>query len=501
MTIDQQNNLVIYRERVFHNALWTFAGQILPLIVLFIALPIFIRSLGIERFGAFTLVLTFFTYLNLLDFGIGLGMTHFLANSLAKGDNKEFRTLMDTALFLQAALGCVSAIVLYFLLPYILHWFHLSEKLHWEVYGSLVFLVFSLPLALFTGGLRSVLNANQRMDVVNILDIFLTVFRLTGMLLIAVHLNNLEMIFAFLAFSQLIGLFIFIFYTVRFVPGKKGVWLIDFTKVTIFFQYGGWLTVSSIVGPIMVYFDRFLLGIFLGITVVPFYTVPYDIITRLWVFPAAICTPFFPVLSALHSRDKIASMHIFIKTIRFLLISLFPIILFVLIFSKEGLMLLLGPDFAIESCIILQLLSCGVLINSLAQLANNFIIASGRTDITAKFHIGELLLYLPLLYVLIRKFGIKGAAIAWVLRVCVDALLLFLAIFKLFSIKWSYIREISVSLVASLLILAFSLLNFNLISKSVYWVSSVILYVISIWKFAMDEEDRLWVRGLMRLPG
>jgi len=49
----------------------------------------------------------------------------------------------------------------------------------------------------------------------------------------------------------------------------------------------------------------------------------------------------------------------------------------------------------------------------------------GRPDMTAKFHVAELLLYIPLMWLLVKHMGIIGGAIAWFLRVTIDAVLLF----------------------------------------------------------------------------
>lgn len=48
-------------------------------------------------------------------------------------------------------------------------------------------------------------------------------------------------------------------------------------------RFGGWVTVSKAVGPLMMYFDRFLIGSLLTMTAVAYYTVPYELVTKLWV--------------------------------------------------------------------------------------------------------------------------------------------------------------------------------------------------------------------------
>ena len=85
----------------------------------------------------------------------------------------------------------------------------------------------------------------------------------------------------------------------------------------------------------------------------------------------------------------------------------------------------MGADFAMHGYRVLQLLAIGVLINASAYLPASFLHAAGRPDVTAKFHMLEFPLYIPLVCWFVRAFGIEGAACAWVLRVALDAALLF----------------------------------------------------------------------------
>jgi len=487
----------IDRGRVFNNALWTFAGQSLPLIVILVTLPLFIRLLGVERFGAFTLIFTFFTYLSLLDFGIGMGLTRFLSQSIADGRRKESCEWIDTALALLLVLGCTGSFIGFFSIPLVISFLNIPPFLYEEVRGALMLILLTLPLSLYMGGLRSVMSANQRMDLFNAIEVFLAVVRSVGMLLIAIYSNDLRWVVAFFSFTQVVALILYKICAASFIPREEKSCAMNSSKIHQFFHYGGWLTVSNVVGPIMVYFDRFLLGALLSIAVVPYYTVPYDLIAKILVFPAAICQPFFPVFSALYLRDRIVSKKIFMKTVRFLLVSLFPVILFIFIFAKSGLTLWIGEEFAGKSYVILQWLSIGILINSFALLVFYFILAIGRTDILAKFHLFELCLYLPGLFLLIKKFGLEGAAIAWVLRVSVDAILLFVALIKLTCLDRKFIREVMICLLLVIAFIAASLYCASLWWKFGYWVGIVILFTAWLWKFVMDKEDRLWVMGLI----
>src|ERR1041385_1581090 len=64
------------------------------------------------------------------------------------------------------------------------------------------------------------------------------------------------------------------------------------------FGFGAWVTVSNLVGSIMVYIDRFVIGAQVSIAAVAFYTAPYEVLTRLGVIPAALSGALYPALAA-----------------------------------------------------------------------------------------------------------------------------------------------------------------------------------------------------------
>ena len=77
-----------------------------------------------------------------------------------------------------------------------------------------------------------------------------------------------------------------------------------------------------------------------------------------------------------------------------------------------------------QSSTALRILAVGVFANSLAHPLFVVLYAKGRPDLPAKFHLTELVIHIPLTILLIRSFGIAGAAAAWTTRVTLDMCLL-----------------------------------------------------------------------------
>src|SRR5690606_37764211 len=76
--------------------------------------------------------------------------------------------------------------------------------------------------------------------------------------------------------------------------------------------------------------------------------------------------------------------------------------------------------------------------------------AHGRADITAKLHLIELPLFATCLVLAVGYFGLMGAALAWVARVALDALLLYVAVlFKFPELRKVYITVLAWVLLGS----------------------------------------------------
>ena len=182
-------------------------------------------------------------------------------------------------------------------------------------------------------------------------------------------------------------------------------------------SFGSWMTVSNIISPLMVYFDRFLVGAILSMEAVAYYATPYEVLTRLRIIPSALVGVLFPAFSTTLMQDRTRTTRLFGQGINYIFLLLFLPILFIVTMASESLKLWLGMDFAQHSTLVVQMLAIGMFVNSLAQLPFALIQGTGRPDITAKLHFVELPFYLSGVWWLTVRYGIKGTAIAWVLRV------------------------------------------------------------------------------------
>jgi O-antigen/teichoic acid export membrane protein len=196
-------------------------------------------------------------------------------------------------------------------------------------------------------------------------------------------------------------------------------------------NYGVWVTVTGIVGPLMVYGDRFFVSAAVGAAQLPLYAIPQEGLQRLLIIPVALCGALFPQLAALSPDDAAASYK---RNYKRVAVVMFGICLLVAVLAYPVLAWWLSVKFAQQALPIVLILTVGIWLNSMALVPYTLMHANANPRLTAMFHLFELGLYVLALWWLTTNFGLVGAALAWVGRVALDLILLHAAANKLLRI-------------------------------------------------------------------
>jgi len=293
-----------------------------------------------------------------------------------------------------------------------------------ETRTAFYILAVSIPFVIVTTGLCGVLEAHQRFDLVNAVRVPTGFFMFLGPLIMLFFSKRLVALVSILVVGRVVGWIVHIVLCFRVVPAIRQNICAKGGLIGPLLSFGGWLTVSNIIGPLMLYSDRFFIASMISITSVAYYTTPYDVLTKLLIIPTAILGVMFPAFTREFTRNTIRTRHLYHQTMKYMPIIMVPIVLLIVIFSEQGLSLWIDADFARKSFRVAQLLGIGVLINSFGLISQSLVQASGRPDITAKLHLIELPLYLVYLKYLLASYGINGAACAWGIRVTISAVVL-----------------------------------------------------------------------------
>ena len=482
------------RPSVVRNSLWNFAGQILPLAIAAVAIPVLIHHLGVERFGVLTLVWILVGYFSLFDLGIGRAVTKLLAERIALQDHEGAANLVWTAMACMLFLGACFGGVLFALAPWLTHSaLKIPPTLQGEVAHSLPWLAMAVPFVTLTCGLRGMLEAQQNFAAVNALRAAFGFISYLAPLAVLPFSNSLYAIVLTLAGARIVSCVLHFMVCRRCVKGFSLHLTWDKAAFRALLGFGGWLTVSNIISPMMVYLDRFLIGSVVSISAVAYYAAPFDAVTKLWLIPAALSGVLFPAFSgALAVDDHQRTTSLYERSIASTFAILFPIILGIVLFAPEGLTLWLGADFSRRSAVVLQILAIGVFTNSLANMPYALLQASGRPDLTAKLHLVEVPCYLALLYWGVRVRGIEGAALAWTVRLSAEALVLFLLLRAVLAPRlWITMGAGGVALLLACLVSGVAF-------KLVFLLVIVGLFSAITWHWALDDPSRMRMRSLLK---
>lgn len=482
------------------NGAYNFLGQAFSMVLAFIVIPILIRRLGINRFGILTLVWMVMGYFSIFDFGLGRAVTQLLSKKLATGKDDEIPEILHMSLLLMLLTGLTGTVVGLG----ISRWLIMSvlkippENKH-EALIVLRLMMFSLPFDITTSGFRGILSSYQRFDIINILRIPMGIISYLGPLSVLLFSNSLVVICLVIFAGRILSWLANLLACIKIVPTMRQ--RVRFRKSTIIplVSFGGWMTVSNLTAPVMVYMDRFLIGAAISIAAMAYYTTPYDTITKLWIVPTAVLGTLFPAFANSFFSSKAHAARLFDCGMRYVILILFPAVLLVVTFAHEGLSLWLGEEFSRKSALVLQLLAAGVFINSMAYLPSAMLQGAGRADITAKLQMAELPVYIIILFWLVNNFGIKGAAVAWMLRVTVDAAALFIISARVLSEAKGFIRNNLTILSVALLSLLPAALYRDIAAKTIYAFVVLFGFALYSWLSILASEERAMVINVLRL--
>ncbi|HIF19582.1 MAG TPA: flippase [Gammaproteobacteria bacterium] len=410
---------------MFRNILWNLFGTGTPLLAAFIAIPMLIEALGTSRFGVLTLAWLVVGYFSLFDLGLGRSITKLVAEKLGAGKEDEIPGVVWSGMLLIVTLGVLGAIIMLNLNPWLVgSVLKIPDELYLETLTAFYLLGASIPIVIFTTGLRGILEAHQRFDVVNIIRFPLGILTFFGPLAVLPFSNSLANIVLVLVFIRIIAWLAYLIICYKLYPELRQITRPDTSISKRLISFGMWMTVSNITGPVLLYLGRILIITMISTEAVAYFATPYEVVIRLLIIPGVLVSVIFPTLTHLFQKKPEDVATLYNKSLLYLFMVMLPVICVFYFFAEDGLAWWINTEFSQHGYRVAQYLSLGVFINSFGHISQALIQGYGRPDLTAKLHLVELVLYIPYLWLLIEQFGIDGAAIAWVIRVAISTVVL-----------------------------------------------------------------------------
>jgi O-antigen/teichoic acid export membrane protein len=396
-------------------------SALLQIAVTIVTLPLYLRFIGLERYGVLVIVWLLFDYFQLFNLGLDKAATNFLSKYQAEG-----KTIMWSAILIGLGGGVVGGVIIAVWFTRILTSLMGIAPASLVEAGSSLYVVGAfLPLWTVSTVVAGLLLAEERFVAINIAQLSMSVvFQLLPLVIafsIGPSLYNLLIagVAARATFPVLI--FSFAFIGTNSSPNLK--WhQPSYLWTTRLAHYGFWTSVSGILSPLIINLDRFFISRVLGATAVALYNVPYNLAMRIQILPGSLASVLLPRMSQHDARARESLSEEGVLT---LAIMIAPGLVAAAFLMQPFLNLWLGRGLPIELAHVGQLLILGIWFNALAVVPYVSLQGEGRPDVIAKIHLFEIAPFVLVLWLGIVHFGVIGASVAWSVRATLDSLMLF----------------------------------------------------------------------------
>jgi len=486
-------------QDIIRNIAFSFLAQLWMIVILFLSMPFIVHKLDVNLYGIYTFIGVIIGYFSFLNLGLGTALTKYISQCLSNKEEDKIRKAFWSCLIAYVFLGILGTVTIFACANI------LVERLLKIPNDLLVISILVIKLGsigfLFSmvhGQLTGVIQALARFDILNRMTVIfgtLQVFIIVGLLRLGYSLK--EIVMAGLVI-QAINIYVYWVYTKKLLPFLiKPSW--DSQSLVQLLRFGKFITISAVVSPILLNIEKIFLTSLRSISSLTYYVIPFSLIDRLTFMRSSVSAVLFPAFSYFQdSKSEGPSQDLLYRSTLFLFFIYLFFVCFFISFGSSFLTIWMGPEFAQKSTNILAVLSIAILIS--AMLAPSYVALQGmdRPHLTAIFHVIETIIYIPLSFMLIFKFGGLGAAIACLIRISLDAILLHKASCDLFGTPITvWYRRLIYKGFPPLVVCALSF--WLLKSLNLYFLSLsnmcgilliLILYSYTVWHWGLDNISR-----------
>ncbi|KRB45290.1 flippase [Phenylobacterium sp. Root700] len=400
---------------------YNIAGAVIPLAVSLITVPLYLRLIGPDRYGVLSIAWLLLGYFGLFDLGLGRA-TSFRIAALRDASPQDRADTFWAALTVNIGMGLIGGLALWLVGTYFFsEVFKVDERLRPEILAATPLLAAAVPISTLMGVLTGALQGREKFLQTNAVSVVsTTLFQLIPLGLAAALGPNLVMILGAAVATRIMALLI-LAYSCHTEVTRGLLRRLEKREFAVLMRYGGWVTVTSMFGPLLTIVDRFAIGAVLGAKAVAAYNVPFQLSKQIAILPSALLNALFPRLSAAPPAEQ----RLMGERATLTLASLLSLPVLAGIFLLEPFLhIWIGAELGAQGASAGRILLIGFWANAFALVPYTRLQASGRPDLVAKVLLMEIPPYLGGLYLGMIHFGLLGAAMALSVRFAVDYALL-----------------------------------------------------------------------------
>jgi len=381
------------------------SAQILQGLSVLLLIPIITKSLGAYDYGIYVqLIASISLITSFATLGLPYAMVRFLA-----GENDKDQIVDDiwSSVTLILATSLIISIIVFLCSDII------ASKIFGNIWEITVILAMLIPIECLSGTLQNVFRVFQKLRTYSAILLVKTYSEIIVIIvLLYMGLGILEVVYSIFFVRTLIcsGL-------ILTVISHVGIALPKYSRIRDYFKFGFPTIPANVAFWISSSSDRYIVGLFLGLSFVGYYNPGYILGEMISIFMMPIDFVFVAAASKYYDESKLDLLRdLFKRSVKYYLFFTFPAFCGVSILAEPILLMISTPEIANQGYIVTPFVAFGMLVFGLGAVAfAKPLFLAKKTHISMVSWIFVAAINVGLNFMLIPIIGLVGAALATML--------------------------------------------------------------------------------------
>lgn len=428
--------------RIGRNLAAGLGSSVWTALVGLIAVPFYVRYLGVEGYGLIGFLATVQVIAQLLDLGMAATVNREVARATISGERREIGSLLHSVAMIYWGIACVIGIAMMLLSPFLARQWLRADAMDLKGVVVAVMLMGVViacrwPAQLYQGALMGA----QRIVVSSALSAAWISLASGGAVLVLAFVS--PSIEAFLIWQAVVGLAYALAARAASwrVVGRRPV-RFDRGQLERIWRFSAGLAGISITGVALSQIDKVVLSKMLTLSDFGHYMLAVLVAGTLYLISTPFSNVMYPRLSTLvHAGDTNGLAETYRVSTRLLCALVFPAAMFFCVYPGEIVQAWTGnPALALSTRLILPILAIGTALHAVMYAPYALQLAYGMTRLPLMINAVLLLTAAPLTIVLVSTYGALGGALSWaslhVLYLAIGTWLTHRHLLKGLGLKW-----------------------------------------------------------------
>lgn len=460
-------------RRILVNSGSNVLVMFVKLALTFIMAPILVSNLGNYDYGLWEMLGAVIGYMGMLDLGIKPAISRFTAQHRARGEYKEHQLMFSSAFLFMLLVGLLLASTFFVWGMWFPETLAPSDATDTQRYTFLCLVLAAQFLFIFPGFVAdSTLEGLQKYHIKNTITLINSLIGSAFIYCLITPENGLVLLAAINATGMSIK---YVIYFILLRSSNNGALRpfgarASFTRLRELLIFGGKSLIQGISTRIENATDSLVIGSILGPAMVPFYSIPANLVGQIRGFTWQLTHVFMPVFSELSAnKEQQKIVKVYLTASRLTVATVILMSAGVMLLGADFIGLWMGAEYAKDAQLLIIILVTFTSLPMLNPFASRYLTAINQHGIFAKWGPVSAAINLGLSIPLAYSYGIVGVALGSLIPVGIFVSIYLCRCCKMLEISvLQYINHCLIPLLPALL----AMLLITLVCKNMWSVDS-----------------------------